>query len=631
MTPTTSTKPHSSTQPHSATQVVVISKSESQIIQSSSLTVVGGINSTGKRISSLKEKGDYVALSPDANGVWSVHILTGKKRGLHKLIEFQPLAIDDLTVIALPISFAGTPASDLGQLGGDSSDWFLQILELVRNFNEPTDLKPALAKVLELFALKFGFEKGLVVLATGNGQFESVISAGLKVNDPWLSESLIQDTLKSQTPIMIPNVTGSRYDQTKSLVATGFNTVASWPLVLRGKTLGTLTVGSTKPHSGLSARDEMEALLLVSLTSLLVQFQQRDEALKKEIALSRQKQSIDDGPFVTQSPAMREALALARDVAASDLSVLIQGETGVGKEVLARWIHDLSARCKGPFIAINCAAIPRDLLESVLFGHKRGAFTGAATDQAGKFLAANGGTLFLDEIGELPQSLQAKILRAVQEKTIEPLGSNRSMRVDVRFISATHRDLPTLIRSGSFREDLFYRLAEVALTLPALRTRMADVPLLATSFLREFAPEKSFTQAAWIWLKTRDWPGNVRELRSTLKRVSLLTRTNEVDVSDLVRGLPDQDLQRDLTAGPANSSWLDGETLDDARNRFTARKVREALLRSGGHRAKAAELLAITPRTLFRYLEEHQALIGDVTDLSSRNDRGVTNKAGPDA
>jgi two-component system NtrC family response regulator len=328
---------------------------------------------------------------------------------------------------------------------------------------------------------------------------------------------------------------------------------------------------------------------------------------------------------------MRDALALARDVAASDLSVLIQGETGVGKEVLARWIHDLSARCKGPFIAINCAAIPRDLLESVLFGHKRGAFTGATTDQAGKFLAANGGTLFLDEIGELPQALQAKILRAVQEKTIEPLGSNRSMRVDVRFISATHRDLPTLIRSGSFREDLFYRLAEVALTVPALRTRMADVPLLATSFLREFAPEKSFTPAAWIWLKTRDWPGNVRELRSTLKRVSLLTRTQEVDVSDLVRGLPDQDLQRDQAAGPMSANWLDGETLDDARNRFTARKVREALLRSGGHRAKAAELLAITPRTLFRYLEEHAALIGDVTDLSSRSDKAVSQRLGPDA
>ncbi len=618
--------------PPARSQVVVISKSESQIIQSSSLTVVGGANSTGKKISSLKEKGDYVALSPDSNGVWSVHILNGKKRGLQKLLEFQPLSIDDLTVIALPASSFGHSSVSQLSVINESAEWFHQILETVRNFSEPNDLKPALAKVLELFASKFGFEKGLVVLDSGNGLFESVISAGLKVNDPWVSESLIQDTLKSPTPILIPNVVGSRYDQSKSLVATGFNTVASWPLVLRGKTLGTLTVGSTRPHSGLSPRDELEAQLLVSLTALLVQFQQRDEALKQEIALSRIKQNVEDGPFLTQSSSMREALMLARDVASSDLSVLIQGETGVGKEVLARWIHDLSPRSKGPFIAINCAAIPRELLESVLFGHKRGAFTGAATDQTGKFLAASGGTLFLDEIGELPQPLQAKILRAVQERTIEPVGSNRSIRVDVRFVSATHRDLPTLIRSGEFREDLFYRLAEVALTIPALRTRMADVPLLATSFLKEFAPEKSFTQGAWLWLKTRDWPGNVRELRSTLKRVSLLTRTTEIDVGDLIRGLPDQDLQSEHVGSRSlTANWLDGETLDDARDKFTARKVREALLRSGGHRAKAAELLGITPRTLFRYLEEYSALLGDMTDLSYRSDKSVTIRSGPDA
>lgn len=611
--------------------ILALTKDESILIESDSLCVIGGSASTGRKLSSLKERGDYAVVSREPSGSWLVHSLVGKKRGARSVTALAPCLIDDLTLVPIAMS-QNTSAPGPGSATGND-EWLNSILQIVRSFSEPKDLTPTLMRVLELFQSRFGFEKGLVVLETGAGEYQPVVSQGLKVNDPWLSESLIQDTLKSQTPITVGNVIGSRYDHAKSLIATGFISLVSWPLVLRGKVLGALTVGSVKPHSGLSPHDEVDAQLLVSLAALLVQFQQRDQALRKEIDSARARLKNADGPFVTQSPEMRDALQLARDVAPSDLSILIQGETGVGKEVLANWIHELSSRAKGPFVAVNCAAIPRDLLESVLFGHKRGAFTGAAVDQTGKFVAASGGTIFLDEIGELPMALQAKILRAVQERTIEPLGSNKSIRVDVRFISATHRTLTDAVRQGEFREDLFYRLAEVVTTIPSLRKRRDDIPLLAAQIMKEFAPEKCLTNAAWSWLRAREWPGNVRELRSTLKRVALLARGADVDVSDLTRGMPSLETSAKSRDGKnlGSESWLGGDTLDEARNRFTAEKVREALIRSHGHRSRAAELLGVTPRTLFRYLDEFADLIGDMTHLSRRPDAPVATDRGADA
>lgn len=606
--------------------VLALTKTESLLIETDSLTVIGGSSSTGRKLSSLKERGDYAVISPVGANQWMAHSLVGKKRGAHALPALAPFIIDDLTLVAIP-SLSAEPSKN-SSASQASDEWLRSILQIVRSFSDPKDLRPSLIRVLELFQSRFGFEKGLVILETSVGEYQPVVSQGLKVNDPWLSESLIQDTLKSQTPIILGNVLGSNYDQAKSLIATGFISLISWPLVLRGRVLGALTVGSSRPHSGLRPHEELDAQLLVSLAALLVQFQQRDEALLKEIDSTRARLKNSDGPFVTQSPEMVEALQLARDVAPSDLSVLIQGETGVGKEVLAHWVHSLSNRSKGPFVAVNCAAIPKDLLESVLFGHKRGAFTGATTDQVGKFIAANGGTIFLDEIGELPLALQAKILRAVQERVVEPLGSNKSVRVDVRFLAATHRDLAASVSAGVFREDLFYRLAEVTTTIPPLRARRADIPILAAQILKEFAPEKSLTNAAWNWLMARDWPGNVRELRSTLKRVALLTRGNEVDVTDLTRGMPGPSAMSDRTLG---DTWLGGASLDEARNRFTATKVREALIRTQGHRGKAADLLGVTPRTLFRYLDEFSTLIGDVTDLSVMRDTDVAGGRGPDA
>ncbi|MBK7890361.1 MAG: sigma-54-dependent Fis family transcriptional regulator [Bdellovibrionales bacterium] len=596
--------------------VLLITGQDTCLIDAKQLVVIGGAQSTGRKFSSLKTKGDYAVLSPSADGTWQAHVLIGKKRGLQKLSAGTVLEVEDLKLALVPTtSTADSSAADGASLK--------QFLELTRSLAEMKELTPALSRVLDLFQSVFGFEKGLIIIKDGSG-FTPLVSLGLKVNDPWLSESLVQDTLKSSTPISISNIVGSRYDNSKSLVASGFYAVSSWPLTLRGTTFGALVAGSLKPHSGLSESELAQAEILATLSALMVERHLRETSLKEQVQslISVSRDQRNDGPFLSHNAKMQEAIGLARDVSGSDLSLLINGETGVGKEVMAKWVHELSPRAQGPFIAVNCAAIPRDLLESVLFGHKRGAFTGATSDQIGKFQAAHGGTLFLDEVADLPTGLQAKILRAVQERSIEPLGSNKSLRVDVRFIAATHKNLRQMVRTGEFREDLYFRLAEITLEIPALRDRRDDIPVISAQILRELgAEDKKLSQPAWQWLKSQTWAGNVRELRSTLKRVILLSRGNEIELSDFKRGLPDDELR------PAKSDlelWLGGETLEEARDRFTMEKVSLALNRTAGNRTRAAELLGITPRTLFRYLDEFGSKIDQtMTEMSGLTDSSV--------
>lgn len=238
----------------------------------------------------------------------------------------------------------------------------------------------------------------------------------------------------------------------------------------------------------------------------------------------------------TKSPRMQAALTLAEKAAGSDIPVLIEGESGTGKELLARAIHGAGPRARKPFVAVNCGAIPANLVESILFGHERGAFTGASERQIGKFLEADGGTLFLDEISELPADTQVKLLRALQEGEIDPVGARKPVKVNFRLVSATNRDLMALVRSGSFREDLFYRLHIYPVTLPPLRDRIEDVPDLVRRFVARFAAEegkrvRAVSAEAMQLLSGYKWPGNVRQLENTVFRAVVLTESDEIGVS----------------------------------------------------------------------------------------------------
>ena len=300
--------------------------------------------------------------------------------------------------------------------------------------------------------------------------------------------------------------------------------------------------------------------------------------------------------IITRSPAMEDLLAQAKRVAASDASVCVYGPSGTGKELLAHAIHNASRRAAGPFVAVNCSAIPEGLIESELFGHRKGSFTGATQDRRGLFQAAEGGTLFLDEIGDMPVAPQVKLLRALEERVVRPVGSNDAVAVDVRIISATHRRLEERIAAGEFREDLYYRLNVVKLTVPALVERREDIPLLANHFLERLVARYGrrrlgFSPEAMELLVSASWPGNVRQLLNVVEQSVALTATDVVPAS-LVRQAIDS---RDSTLTP----------LDEARRAFERDYLVRILKITSGNVTQAARLAGRNRTEFYRLLERH--------------------------
>jgi DNA-binding NtrC family response regulator len=328
----------------------------------------------------------------------------------------------------------------------------------------------------------------------------------------------------------------------------------------------------------------------------LLQRMVRSRATKAVNQAAPDANGISDD-LIGSSTSMREVQKTIGLVADSDATVLITGETGTGKEVVARTIHRVGARGGGPFMALNCAAIPPDLLESELFGHVKGAFTGAVLERKGAFREANGGTLFLDEIGDMDLAMQAKILRAIQERVVTPVGG-RPQKIDVRIVAATHRDLEQWVRQGRFREDLFYRLSVVPIELQPLRKRAADILPLAEHFLAlASSPNKQFSREAVQRLIDHAWPGNVRELRNAMERVAVMCR------SDIVTAL---DFNFLTTASSHDIDGNDaGGDLSSAVEQLERRMIAEALAESKGNRAEAARRLGIHRQLLHAKAEKY--------------------------
>ena len=318
------------------------------------------------------------------------------------------------------------------------------------------------------------------------------------------------------------------------------------------------------------------------------------EAENQRLAEARLSSSIDG--IIGSSPQMVSLVRTIEKIAPSDITVLVLGESGTGKELLAQAIHNLSSRAKGPFIPINCAAIPETLLESELFGHEKGAFTGAIKQTIGKVESANSGTLFLDEIGDVPLAMQVKLLRFLQNQVIERIGGRRSVQVDVRIVCATNQNLAQLIAEGRFREDLFYRLNEVAVHVPPLRDRPGDPALLANYFLKRFAseygrPVRSFSPGALSAIEANPWRGNVRELENRVKRATIMASGAFVRPEDL-----------DLDDDVGSEISLD---LRAARHLAEATVLRQALARTGSNVSEAAKLLGISRPTLYDLMRQH--------------------------
>ncbi len=303
--------------------------------------------------------------------------------------------------------------------------------------------------------------------------------------------------------------------------------------------------------------------------------------------------------LIGRCPPMVRLIDRIDTLAPSNAPVFIQGESGTGKELVARRLHALSERPDGPFVPVHCAAFPETLIEAELFGHERGAFTGAVRRREGRFKVASGGTLFLDEVAEIPLPAQAKLLRSLQEGTIEPLGTSEPVRVDVRIVSATHRDLKACVRAGTFREDLYYRLKVLDVRVPPLRDRRADLPLLVEHFLRRFDPDSpGLTPRAWASLKSHDFPGNVRELEHAIHHGVVLARGGEVGLEHLPEDVVG-------TVAVPEGDGDDVTPLTLAVKAFERDYIQRALRVAGGKKTRAAELLGISRKNLWEKLRDN--------------------------
>ncbi|MEE2901868.1 MAG: sigma 54-interacting transcriptional regulator [Myxococcota bacterium] len=456
-----------------------------------------------------------------------------------------------------------------------------------------------------------GAGKGFLVLLDPEGQprvscARNIARESLPSELADLSDSILQKVIASRKPIIVADaMSNQEFNASVSVMSLQLHSVMCCPLIDREELKGVLYLGNNRVADVFDDAALDTLTVFAAQASLLIgQAERREELTAALNRLEAQLNDTRDGQIIGASDAMETVMKRVRKVAPADISVLITGETGTGKELIARKIHEDSPRNRGPLVVINCGAIPANLLESELFGHVKGAFTGAIADKQGHFAAAAGGTLFLDEIGEMEISLQVKLLRAIQEKVITPVGGSKPIAVDIRVVSATHKNLPKLIQEGLFREDLFYRLNVVNIHLPPLRERGQDIELIARYFLGKAKREvgssvKGLSKAGLAAVKKYSWPGNIRELENRIRKAVVLTDSNLITAEDL--DLDPSDIEEIVP-------------LSIAKERFQIRYIARVLQRNGGNRTQTAKDLGVDARTIFRYLKKINDPLPDEDD-----------------
>lgn len=499
------------------------------------------------------------------------------------------------------ILMEGTPAAkeaDGAGAGGLGVKALEQLVDFSSKLMKETGPETLFKTLLEAVVGMTRAEKGFVIFFKDGGRH---LAASHNVGNETLDISRVSDTIIDRViarrrPVIVSDAMADRtFGRSRSVVDLKVSSVMCVPLLYRNDLLGVLYLGNdavtglfTEPDLKVLSVWSTQASMLVHNALMLNELKISNRNLRDQLRRSSQ------GSIIGSCGPMKEVFRMIRRLAPTDLSVLVLGETGTGKELVAKELHRLSERSAGPFISINCGAIPENLLESELFGHKKGSFTGAVTDKIGKFEAAGGGTIFLDEIGEMPMSLQVKLLRVLQERSIERVGELKPRNVDIRVISATNKDLDNEIKEGNFREDLYYRLAEVTVKLPPLRERGDDIHQLARFFLNKFADQydskvKGFTNEAIRGLLNYFWPGNVRQLESRIKRAVIMSDRALLNPDDM--GIP-ANTKRDIVP------------LEDATEAFKKNYIREVLELNNWNKAQTGRDLDVDPRTIFRYIEK---------------------------
>ncbi|HEX8948691.1 MAG TPA: nif-specific transcriptional activator NifA [Dissulfurispiraceae bacterium] len=484
------------------------------------------------------------------------------------------------------------------------------LYEISKLLGSSLNLRANLRGVMRVLSEYLDMNRGTVALRS-SGEVSIVAAHGMSEEEVRrgrykLGEGIIGQVAKHGSPIVIPNIgdeplflnkTGSRKTIRKENIA--FLCV---PIKFKTEILGSLSVDRLFGSKGVSFEEDLRLLkIIASLIAQSVKLhreieKEREAFLEEKEDLRRQlkgRYRIEN--MIGNSDRMQEVFETVHRVAPSNANVLLRGESGTGKELVAKAIHYMSRRTEGPFIKFNCASIPEGLLESELFGHEKGAFTGAVSMRKGRFELAHGGTIFLDEIGDLPLMLQPKILRVLQEKEFERVGGEKTIKVDVRLIAATSRNLEELAADGKFREDLYYRLNVVPVLLPPLRERREDIPSLAEHFMKRFNKEnvKAVVIGSDVLnvLVNYDWPGNVRELENTVERLVVMSRGETVGPSDLPLGIKEQSLR-------ARYSVQLKDALPSAIEDIERTRILDTLRKTGWVQARAARLLGLTPRQI---------------------------------
>ncbi len=475
------------------------------------------------------------------------------------------------------------------------------LLNFSRTLNSVHGLEALHQKVLEaVLEVAPADRAAILLIEEGSEGFSSVLGWDRRLgpNQPiHVSRTILSRVTEENLAVLSNDVPGEEaFQAAESLVTPQVRSVLAVPLEVQSKLLGVIYLDASSP----GVRFDSELLQLVTalgnVAALAMENERRIEWLGGENRRLQQELNIEHS-MVGESEPMREVYQFISRVATKDSTVLIYGESGTGKELVARDIHRNSGRGDKPFVAINCAAITETLLESELFGHEKGSFTGAVSQKKGKLEMAEGGTIFLDEVGELAAPLQAKLLRVLQEREFERVGGTRPIRLDIRLIAATNRDLKEASRAGTFRQDLYYRLNVVALKMPALRERREDIPLLANFFTARYS-EKVKRRVVGISPKARaclmryDWPGNVRELENAIERAVVLGSTEMI----LPEDLPDSVLEETTLAGEPVTALHDG--VREAKKALIERAIEQA----GGNYTEAAGILGVHPNHLFRLI-----------------------------
>ena len=472
-----------------------------------------------------------------------------------------------------------------------------------------TDLDPLLENLVDLAIQHLHAERGVIFLRDARGDLFPTAARSLYpdelVDVQKVALSVVQASVSNKEGILSHNAQTDPRFQSESAIHFNILSVLCMPLIHGDILLGALYVDHGKRPGAFTERDHIFLKSFVDLASSAIQSAQERENFRMENTYLRHVASADHSfpEIISNSPKMISILETVELVAASNVAVLIVGESGTGKELIAQAIHVKSPRRDRKFITQNCASLPETLLESELFGYKKGSYTGATHDKPGLFEVADGGTLFLDEIGDLSLSSQAKILRALQEGEIRRIGDNKSRKVDVRILSATNKDLQEQIQRGLFREDLFYRLNVVTVKLPHLRERKEDIPLLARHFLNLFAGRLGrrhvgFEKETLDVLTTYQWPGNVRQLKNEMERLAIVLNEGEM--------VAPHHLSEVIQQAALLSSTTHGARLKDSLDAIQRKMVLEALQKYRWNKTRAAEDLGITRRGLIKMIERYE-------------------------